>query len=335
MNREKPAATAPAVAGGSEAAGGGSAGLRTKAELQAAIRRDRRAVLVVNTRSRRGRRLYPAVRSHLVAAGVELLGAFRVDRPGQLACSLQAATDLQPDLLIVGGGDGSVSQAASHLAYRDIALGLLPLGTTNNFARGLAIPLNLSDAIAVLTTGKVADVDLGHVGELVFANLVSIGMSAQVARHVPAGLKRLIGRVAYLVTAVVRLPWHRPFHARVLIDGQLIEFDTHQLNIANGSFHAGRPITGDASVDDRLLLVYPLGGHRRIHLVGATIRHAITGRYRTHADEPFITADEVWLDTTPSLPLDVDGEIHGHTPARFTLAAGALRVVVGYDFSDS
>jgi diacylglycerol kinase (ATP) len=332
VNRKKPAATAPAVTGGSAAAGGGSVGLRTKAELQAAIRRDRRAVLVVNTRSRRGRRLYPAVRSHLVAAGIELLGAFRVDRPGQLTHSLQAATDLQPDLLIIGGGDGSVSQAASHLAYRDIALGLLPLGTTNNFARSLAIPINLPNAITTLTTGKVADVDLGHVGDLVFANLVSIGMSAQVARHVPASLKRLIGRVAYPVTAIVRLPWHRPFHARVLINGQFLEFDTHQLNIANGSFHAGRPITGDASVDDRLLLVYPLGGHRRIHLVGATIRHAITGRYRTRAEEPFITAEEVWLDTTPSLPLDVDGEIHGHTPARMTLAVGALRVVVGDGF---
>ncbi|MDQ3762099.1 MAG: YegS/Rv2252/BmrU family lipid kinase [Actinomycetota bacterium] len=306
--------------------------MRAKAELQAAIRRHRRTVLVVNIRSRRGRRLYPAVRSQLVAAGVELLGSFPVDRPGQLAASLQAATDLQPDLVIVGGGDGSISQAARHLAYRDIALGLLPLGTTNNFARSLAIPLTLSDAIAVLTTGKVADVDLGHVGGLVFANLVSIGMSAQIARHVPAPLKRLIGRAAYPVTALACLPWHRPFHARVLIDGQVTEFDTHQLNIANGSFHAGRPITADATVDDRLLLVYPLGGHRRSQLISATIRHAIAGRYRTLAKEPFIPADEVWLDSTPSLPLDVDGEIHGHTPARITLAAAALRVMVDQDF---
>ena len=70
--------------------------------------------------------------------------------------------DLQPDLLIVGGGDGSISEAARRLAYRDMALGILPLGTTNNFAGTLGLPLNLAGATDVLAAGKVADVDLGR-----------------------------------------------------------------------------------------------------------------------------------------------------------------------------
>jgi diacylglycerol kinase (ATP) len=309
--------------------------MRTKPELHTAIRQQRRAALVINTRSRRGRRLYPAVRARLQAAGFDLLEAFPVGQGGGLDASLAAAMDLQPDLLIVGGGDGTVAEAARRLAYRDLALGVLPLGTTNNFARTLGIPLNLAGAIGVLAGGKVADVDLGRAGEAIFANLVSTGLSAQVAVNVPHHLKRLLGRAAYPATALAGLPRHHPFHATISADGRDYALDTHQLNIANGSFHAGRPITGDASADNRLLLVYPLGGPRRHTLIGATLRHAILGARRTLNEPAFLAVSDLWLHTDPPLPLDVDGEIRGRTPVRITLAPNALRVMVAPGFPDT
>ncbi len=309
--------------------------MRSKSGLCAAIRQHWRAALIVNTRSRRGRRLYPAVAARLQAAGFDLLGSFPVDRPGELGASLADAIDLQPDLLIVGGGDGSISEAARRLAYRDMALGILPLGTTNNFARTLGIPLTVAKAIDILTAGKVADVDLGRAGDTIFANLVSVGLSAQVAASVPHHLKRLLGRAAYPVTALAGLPRHRPFHASITADDRHYALDTHQLNIANGSFHAGRPITGDASADDRLLLVYRLGGPGRRALVSATLRHAVLGARRTLTEPAFLAVSELWLHTDPPLPLDVDGEIRGHTPARIALAPEALRVMVAPGFPDT
>jgi hypothetical protein len=110
----------PGIPGGAA----GRARMRSKAGLCTAIREHRRAALVVNTRSRRGRRLYPAVAARLQAAGFNLLGSFRVDQPGQLGASLATAIDLQTDLLILGGGDGSISEAARRLAYCDMALGI-------------------------------------------------------------------------------------------------------------------------------------------------------------------------------------------------------------------
>lgn len=111
--------------------------------------------------------------------------------------------------------------------------------------------------------------------------------------------------------------------------------DTHQLNIANDSFHAGRPITGDTGADDRLLLVYRLGGPTRRALIGTTVRHALRGARRTLKEPAFLAVSELWLDTDPALPLDVDGEIRAHTPARITLAAQALRVMVAPSFHDT
>ena len=110
---------------------------------------------------------------------------------------------------------------------------------------------------------------------------------------------------------------------------------THQLNIANGSFHGGRPITADASADDRLLLAYSLGGRSRPALIGATTRHVLTGARRTHAEPAFLATGDLWLRTEPPLPLDIDGEIQGETPARITLAPNALRVVVDPGFPDT
>jgi len=308
---------------------------RSKPHLERAIREHRRAALVVNTRSRRGRRHYPAVLAGARAAGFDLLATLPAGQTGGLDASLSAAMDLKPDLLIVGGGDGTICEAARRLAYADIALGLVPLGTTNNFARTLGIPLTLAGALDVLAAGKVADVDLGRAGDTVFANLVSAGLSAQVADRVPHHLKRVAGRAAYPLTALAALPRHRAFRAVITAGGQTFEVETHQLNIANGSFHAGRPITSDAGADDRLLLAYQLGGAGRASLITATLRHVARGARRTWAEPAFLAVSELVLETDPPLPLDIDGEIRGHTPTRITLAPEALRVMVPRHFADT
>lgn len=308
--------------------------MRSKQELDVAIRRDRRAVLVVNAHSRRGRRRYEAARQRLLDAGFHLLGAFPIDRPAELAASLAAATELDADLLVCGGGDGTIGAAARHLAHRDIALGLLPLGTTNNFARTLRIPLDLDAAITLLTDGKVIDVDLGLAGDMPFVNHVGIGMSADIAERTAPWLKRVAGRFAYPATALALLARHRPVRVQITAGERQYAFQTHQLYVANGGFHAGRPITADTDADDKLLVAYPVGGRRRRDLLGATVRNVATGHRRTRRDEPFVPVDELWLETDRPLPVEVDGEPHGSTPMRVSLAPNALRVMAAADAPD-
>ncbi|MGW3603509.1 diacylglycerol/lipid kinase family protein [Micromonospora sp. NPDC005161] len=308
--------------------------MRTKPELSETIRRERRAALVVNTHSRRGRRLYERARDRLTSAGFKLLAAYPVDVPAELEQSLAAAADLGPDLLIAGGGDGTISTAARLLAHRDIALGLLPLGTTNNFARTVGVPLHLDAAVAVLADGKVIDVDLGLVGSRWFTNHVGIGLSADVMLRTPARLKRATGRLAYPVTALTLLTRHRPLRAVVRAEGREREVVTHQLYVANGGFHAGRPITADADADDRLLVAYPVGGAPRRELLRHTARNAATGHRRTLGEEPFLAVHQLWLETDRPAPVEVDGELYGETPIRIGLDPNALRIMAPADSPD-
>jgi diacylglycerol kinase (ATP) len=301
--------------------------VRTKAELTDAIRRERRAVLVVNAHSRRGRRLYDGARQRLLAAGFTLLGTYPVDRPRELEQTMTAAIDSGPDLLVAGGGDGTISTAARLLAHRDMARGLLPLGTTNNFARTAGVPLNLDDAVGTLADGKVIDVDLGLAGDVPFTNHVGVGLSADVMQKAPRPLKRISGRLAYPITALALLTRHRPLRAVVRTDGREHEFVTHQLYVANGSFHAGRPITADADADDRLLIAYAVGGAARRELLRETARNAATGHRRTLWERPFLAVGELWLETDRPARVEVDGEPCGSTPMRIGLDGNALRIM--------
>jgi diacylglycerol kinase (ATP) len=308
--------------------------MRTKQQLTDAIRRDRRAILVVNAHSRRGRLRYDETLAKVTAAGFALLSAYGVEKPDELENVLAAAIDKAPDLLIAGGGDGTISTAARMLAHRDTALGLLPLGTTNNFARTAGIPLDLDLAVATLAGGKVIDLDLGLAGDVPFTNHVGIGLSADVMLKAPPPLKRLLGRYAYPLTALGLLGAHRPLRVTVRTGDRRHEFVSHQVYVANGGFHAGRPITGDANADDRLLIAYPVGGPTRRTLLRETARNAATGPSRTLREEPFIAVGELWLETDRPARVEVDGEPAGQTPLRIGLAANALRVMAPPDASD-
>ncbi|WP_229076585.1 diacylglycerol kinase family protein [Actinoplanes sp. DH11] len=299
--------------------------MRTKQQLTEDIRRERRAALVVNARSRRGRQLYADAHDRLVAAGFTLLGAFAVER--DLERSLRDAIDLGPDLLVAGGGDGTISTAGRMLTHRDMALGLLPLGTTNNFARTVGISPDLDTAIATMTEGAVIDVDLGIAGDMPFTNHVGVGLSAEVMINVPSRLKRALGRLAYPITALGLLARHRPLRAVVRAGGDEIVFSTHQVYVANGGFHAGRPITADAHADDRLLVAYPVGGSTRRELLRETARNALTGHRRTLHERPFLAVGELWLETDRPAAVEVDGEPCGRTPLRIALDPNALRIM--------
>ncbi|MBS2938094.1 lipid kinase [Nocardioides sp. J2M5] len=288
-----------------------------------------RVAVVVNTAARSGARALPLVEQALRGRAGDVV-VHAAEGGGGLAAALDAALADGPDLLVVGGGDGTIGCAAARVAHTGTALGVLPLGTANDFARTLGIPTAVPAAVRTLTDGHVVDVDLGRVDGRAYLNVASLGLSVAVTRRLTPGLKRRLGRFAYPVATLAAYRSHRPFAARLeLADGATLELDD-LLHVAVGNgrhYGGGLTVSPTASIDDHLLDVYAVErGRLRDHVSVARLLR--TGHLVEHERVHHVTGRRVRLVTDEPLEVNLDGEIAATTPATFEVDRNALHVVV-------
>lgn len=288
-----------------------------------------RVAVVVNTAARSGARALALVAQALRGVA-DRVTVHPVHGGPELLDALSAATESEPDLLVVGGGDGTIGCAASMVAHTRTTLGVLPLGTANDFARTLEIPSGLVAAVDTLVSGKVVDVDLGRVDGRAYLNVASVGLSVAVTQRLTPGLKRRLGRLAYPAATLAAYRSHRPFAARLeLDDGSALELgDLMQVAVGNGRHYGGGlTVAPDASIDDHLLDVYAVEqGRLRDHVSVARLLR--TGHLVEHERVHHVTTRRLRLVTDEALPVNLDGEIAATTPATFEVDRNALRVLV-------
>jgi YegS/Rv2252/BmrU family lipid kinase len=289
------------------------------------IEQPRTVALIVNRRARRGDEDFALARQLLGDAGIETCHAAAIDDPAQLGSEVDAALRRQPDALVVGGGDGTVASVASRLRNRAVPLGVLPLGTANSFARSLDIPTRLEDAIATIAAGHVVEVDMGRIGSSYFANSAAIGLAGDVADGDLDALKRRFGRVGYLLGGLPRFLAHRPFHARIVADGVVREFEALEIVIANGRYHGGVLVTWQAHVDSHELVARIVKGSTPWQLAHAWLRSAV-GRPAGRERVELVRFRAAHIDIRPSQAVTVDGEPIARTPIDVAVAAAALRL---------
>ncbi len=225
------------------------------------------AVLVVNAHSRKGRALFRRAVFRLREAGIRLTAAHAVRKPRDLIPTVKEAVRGGAPMVIVGGGDGSLSSAVDELVDRDCVFALLPLGTANSFARTLGIPLDLDGAVRTIATGRRRRVDLGVIDGDYYANSAAIGLSPLIGATVPPGLKKWLGRVGYLAWAVRCLLRFRPFRLTVEVDGERHSLSALEVRIANGPFHGGVDVVEDAEVDSGEIVVQAVTGSDKKRLI--------------------------------------------------------------------
>jgi YegS/Rv2252/BmrU family lipid kinase len=158
-------------------------------------------------------------------------------------------------LIVVAGGDGTMTSAVAQLAKSKAVLGVLPLGTGNSFALSLGIP-DVETAVEAIAGGREASVDLGCVNGTYFANFATIGLSSAIAAATPNRLKKILGPLAYVLAGIVPGLRSRPFRCRVGNGKQQLEFRTYQVIVANGRFFGHTPLTPDASLVSRHLTFF-------------------------------------------------------------------------------
>jgi YegS/Rv2252/BmrU family lipid kinase len=290
----------------------------------------REAVLIVNAQSRRGDRLFREAKRKLEAAGVRLIAAHAVKKPGTMPDLMRQAVREGAPMIIVGGGDGSLSCTVDDVVDRDVVFALLPLGTANSFARTLGIPLDLDGAIDAIANGKRRRIDLGMIDGDYFANAAAMGLSPMIGQTVPHKLKRYAGVFGYLMWALWCSVRFRPFKLSVNdgIDKKTIW--ATEVRIFNGRFHGGVELAEHAELDDGEIIIQAVTGRSKSRLLWDWFAKYWKLPARNALVEEF-HGERLMIDTKPRQKISIDGEVLAKTPVVVAVAHKAIEVVVPAD----
>lgn len=281
----------------------------------------KQAALVVNARSRRGRDLFFQAEEKLEASGVEIIAARAVRDPRKLRDHVREVLDMGAPMVIVGGGDGTLSCAVDDFVSHNAVFAFLPLGTANSFARTLGVPVDLDGAIEVIATGVRRRIDLGMIDGDYFANASAIGMSPLIAETVPHNLKRYLGRIGYMGWAAYQFLRFKPF--RVTVGNETL--DAVEVRIANGRYHGGTELIESAEVDSGQIVVQVVLGNARHRLAWSWAASIMKLRARKATVQEF-RGTEIRITTEPPLPISIDGEVLAHTPVTARVAKSVIDV---------
>ena len=232
--------------------------------------------------------------------------------------------------LVVGiGGDGLINQIANELVGSETALGIIPVGVGNDFARGLGIPLGIEDACAVVAQGHQRRVDVGQVNERYFLSVAVMGLAAQVNRRANR-FQRLRVNALYSALTVASVLLDTPQSFTLQYDGQTRRCYSWLIAVANTwSCARGMALVPAARADDGVLDACIVNGMGRVELL-YTFPRVFRGRHIYHTGIETIRGRTITIDADGRCELYADGEPIGRLPVVLTAVPQALNVVVPF-----
>lgn len=252
---------------------------------------------------------------------------------GDATKAAQIAVDRRYDIVVAAGGDGTLNEVVNGLAEQDYRpkLGIVPMGTTNDFARALHIPRDISSAIDIITKGESIPVDIGRMNDRYFINIAGGGRITELTYEVPSKLKTMIGQLAYYLKGIEMLPSIKPTDVSIEYDGKLFEGEAMLFLIGlTNSVGGFEKLAPDASINDGLFSLLIL---KKTNLA-EFIRIASMALRGDHVKDPHVIytqANRIKIKAKEKVQLNVDGELGGVLPAEFENLYRHLQVFVPLD----
>jgi len=285
------------------------------------VKHRKRALFLINTKARRGGEPVEPILARLRAGGLDVV-VEPFDALPELARDVVRLREAA-DLVVVCGGDGTVSSAAVAVMESGLPMGIMPMGTANDLARTLGIPMDLLQAADVIASGHSRKVDLGTVNGHAFFNVASIGLSTELAQSLDPQTKKRWGRLGYAVAAGRVLTNARPFKAKIAEKGQTIKVSTYQIAVGNGRHYGGgNVVEATAEIDDGTLDLYSLE-LSNVWKLALMMRSFRAGRHGAWNEVRTARCIEFDVETEKPMPVNTDGEIVTATPAHFKVHPGA------------
>jgi diacylglycerol kinase (ATP) len=295
-------------------------------------------VFVVNPASGNGAAGKTWERTRELAAARGLEGdALITEAPGHAVELARGAAESGARLVVAVGGDGTINEIVNGLlaaGTSEVELAVVPRGTGDDFARTFGIPTDVESALAVAANGQARPVDVGRAtyavdegtAERYFANFAGAGISGAIARRGARTSRRLGAKAAYMwATVAVFLRWSS-VPMRIELDGELREGQMFEVVVSNGMYAAGgMKIAPEARPDDGQFDAVLIGDVSKADFV-TTFPKIYRGRHTSHPKIDVVRASTIAVDASQPLPVVLDGEQPGTTPARFEIVPGALKL---------
>ncbi|PJO45410.1 diacylglycerol kinase, partial [Lysinibacillus xylanilyticus] len=239
---------------------------------------------------------------------------------GDATIAAKNAVERGFDIIIAVGGDGTLNEVVSGVSSFENRpkVGLIPMGTTNDFARAVHIPRNIDAAVEIIIKGETLPVDVGLLnGERYFINIAAGGRITELTYEVPSKMKTMLGQLAYYLKAVEMIPSIKASHMRIEYDGEVFDGDAMMflcgLTNSVGGFEKLAP---DASINDgyfTLLVLKKASLPEFIQLAAMALR----GEHLNDDRVIYKKASVVKVSTEDEIHLNLDGEYGGDAPATF------------------
>jgi diacylglycerol kinase (ATP) len=295
----------------------------------------KRARLIYNPSSGRElvKRQLPYILDKLEKAGYEASCHLTCADEGDATRAARTAVRREFDLVIAAGGDGTIYEVINGMAEHPHRpkLGIIPTGTTNDFARALGVPRTIEKATEVLCKGHEIPVDIGRVNDKYFVNIAGAGKLTELTYDVPSKLKTMLGQLAYYLKGMELLPSIRPTSVSIEYDGKLFEGEVMMFLVANtnsvGGFEklAPKSCYNDGMFDLVILKKTNLAEFIRI----ATL--AIRGEHINDPNIIYTKANRIKVNTDEKMQLNLDGEYGGMLPGEFVNLHHHFQIIVPKD----
>ncbi|HAA7653750.1 TPA_asm: diacylglycerol kinase [Listeria monocytogenes] len=223
------------------------------------------------------------------------------------------------DLVVAAGGDGTINEVINGIAEKEYRpkVGIIPTGTTNDFARALHVPRDVIKATKIIAAGQSVAMDIGKANETYFINIGGGGRLTELTYDVPSRLKTMLGQLAYYLKGIEMLPSLKATKVKVEYDQGVFEGEVmfFLLGLTN-SIGGFEKIAPDAKLDDgkfSLIIVKKVNLAEFIRLVTLALRG-------DHIKEPnviYVKSEKVIVNSEDKMLINLDGELGGETPMEF------------------
>lgn len=276
----------------------------------------------------------PMVLNQLELAGYES-STHATTGDGDASKAATYAVKRKFDLVVAVGGDGTINEVINGIAKQSYRpkVGIIPAGTTNDFARALEIPRNIKSAVDIITSGHSMAIDIGQVNDQHFINIAGGGDLTELTYEVPSKLKTMLGQLAYYMKGMEMLPFIKPMRAKIEYDDEIFEDEIMLFLVANTNSVGGfEKLAPDAKFDDGyfdLLILRKTNLAEFIRIAGAALR----GAHLEDKNVIYTQAKHIRVTPESRMQLNIDGEYGGLLPGEFINLKQHIEFLVPKEFS--